>query len=736
MSNYRISSETGLYLTKGLFESLQLERDGKLSLPILSKTEEELGNTFGQLTIVPEVSMEYLSKILVLYANWNPRGADIQKICGIVNPPAPAPAPAADHPKFTAMKTMVGGFQDDLEAYRVWAEFLEGLHTATVFLVDKMKKAVNLFERFSELRQLHGILQDNVVQRDLLDISRNSLREEAKSLMEKKKGFKLQQRSFASYEPGAATKFAVVLGYAPHRLSWQNLKTAQQRGNILNCCQVGTDSEFSADELTETLDNINSVIREVSAIPAPTVLPSIAKNATLQRDADKYLAKAGEERELLASLDEVDRQMLYEDIGELEKHIHQMRLQGESVILDEDTLEALRVIKKDCTRLNVAASNLRAQAIKFEENKQIQAAKAVPNAKLVSLKGHRNWLTWRSAYAELTSGAVPENKKLSLILGSLGDPQDKKACSNQPLSAVMQYLVDKYNNLDLIVTTHIQDLLKLSRPKGDQDMIKNIQEVLGTYNLLREHNKLSRFDSGFIDTILLHTLTESEDSEYLKESLKKKRTVLSSTRLNVPQGGKDIIAASMLEDESEDVSDKREFFIEYISEKMSALRVIKSQKDLLHHRTGDKAPKGDEIKGVVSDRDALVKSTKKKKKQPTKPSTQGSGDANRADRTDQMHGPVRCVNGCEFSHMTGRGNKTLSLAFCPKFKKAEVKEREKMAAKIKDFCRTCCSPRSTHRGRSGCWIKRLCHYCKGDHSPLLCTVDDATKKAIDASLTQ
>lgn len=732
MSNDRISSETGLYLAKGLFESLQVDEDGKLSLRILSKTEEELRNTFGQLTIVPEVSMEYLSKILMLYANWNPRGADIQKICGIVNPPADPPAPA-DHPKFTAMKTMVGGFQDDLEAYRVWGEFLKGLHTASVFFVDKMKKAVNLVERFSELRQLHEILQDNVAHMDLLDISRNSLREEAKSLMEKKKEFKIQQRSFAGYEPGAATKFAVILGYAPMPLAWRTLKAAQQQGNIFACCQVGTDSEFSADELTKTLDDINIVIKEVSAIPAPT---SIAKNATLQRDADKYLAKAGEERELLASLDEVDRDALFEDIGELEKHIHQMELQGEYVTLDEDTLEALRAIKKDCTRLNVAASTLRTQAIKFEENKQIQAAKAVPNAKLVSLKGHRNWLTWRSAYAELTSGAVPENKKLSLILGSLGDPQDKKACSNQPLSAVMQYLVDKYNNLDLIVTTHIQDLLKLSRPKGDQDMIKNIQEVLGTYNLLREHNKLSRFDSGFIDTILLHTLTESEVSEYLKESLKKKRTVLSSTRLNVPQGGKDIIAASMLEDESEDVSDKREFFIEYISEKMSALRVIKSQKDLLHHRTNDKAPKEDEIKSVVSDRDALVKSTKKKKKQPAKPSTQGSGGANRADRTDQMQGPMRCVNGCEFSHMTGRGNKTLSLAFCPKFKKAEVKEREKMAAKIKDFCRTCCSPRSTHKGKSGCWIKRLCHYCKGDHSSLLCTVDDATKKAIDASLTQ
>ena len=733
MSNDRISSETGLYLAKGLFESLQVDEDGELSLRILSKTEEELRNTFGQLTIVPEVSMEYLSKILMLYANWNPRGADIQKICGIVNPPADPPAPA-DHPKFTAMKTMVGGFQDDLEAYRVWGEFLKGLHTASVFFVDKMKKAVNLVERFSELRQLHEILQDNVAHMDLLDISRNSLREEAKSLMEKKKEFKIQQRSFAGYEPGAATKFAVILGYAPVPLAWRTLKAAQQQGNIFACCQVGT--EFSADELTKTLDDINIVIKEVSAIPAPTISPSVAKNATLQRDADKYLAKAGEERELLASLDEVDRDALFEDIGELEKHIHQMRLQGECVILDEDTLEALRAIKKDCTRLNVAASTLRTQAIKFEENKQIQAAKAVPNAKLVSLKGHRNWLTWRSAYAELTSGAVPENKKLSLILGSLGDPQDKKACSNQPLSAVMQYLVDKYNNLDLIVTTHIQDLLKLSRPKGDQDMIKNIQEVLGTYNLLREHNKLSRFDSGFIDTILLHTLTESEVSEYLKESLKKKRTVLSSTRLNVPQGGKDIIAASMLEDESEDVSDKREFFIEYISEKMSALRVIKSQKDLLHHRTNDKAPKEDEIKSVVSDRDALVKSTKKKKKQPAKPSTQGSGGANRADRTDQMQGPMRCVNGCEFSHMTGRGNKTLSLAFCPKFKKAEVKEREKMAAKIKDFCRTCCSPRSTHKGKSGCWIKRLCHYCKGDHSSLLCTVDDATKKAIDASLTQ
>ena len=730
-----ITIERAIQVTQGLFKLLRLQ-DGALRLRFLQATPAEITQHFSILFPAITNNSQGLVKILDCYCNRFPRiasAANFAKFDAVLLAGAPQQQDGGEQGLSPVMKAIHDSQpnvpQDEhLEAFcQFMADMLQGAR----YLLNKLGEASAITARYRGIHKMAREVRSIRMQYGLFeDVSLTELKEKARVLLNETSKLNEDLVEFGLLTPESylydenGREYVTPLGFAPLTFAWDKLLQAADQKNALHSCQL-----YNSDEL-EDVPALVLLQEQTSEELKEIKLLKSSPGDYLKETAEKLCLKTAN----VESLSKSERTDLGCEIDKVLDEVWNLKLKSVLTLPDE-TISKLKEGRAMAKQLNEEEKTESKKKEKLEEQKAIQKIKDLGPIKQIPLVNIRGWLSWLSWYQSIVGDVdVSEIKKLSIILGSLKDQDDRKHCRNLPLNCVAKYLFEKYHKVTLIIQIYQQDMLRLQKPKDDNVMKENMRSVLASFDLLSHHNLLDKFDSGFIDSILLLVFTEKELDRFLRHKLDASEEApdLSSTRVQA-----DVDASTLLDKTTIDLDfqietaeEKRTFFIKYMRKKLNALRHIEEQRILLRQRGGEQPLR--EKWGKKNGKEENIKKTafhdKNHGKKFSNQKDRAPGRASFADGDKRNQG-YRCLAGCSVTHHTKKGIPTKSLAYCAKFLKADEKEREAIVRKIPDFCRLCCNKKESHRGKQSCWYQKACYFCrKNDHSPLLCTNISAEEK--------
>ena len=729
MAARTMTIDQALKITKGLFELTQARGDGSLKFIFLQSSREKIGELFGEYYTEATNDLDTLIRILSDYVNKFPRvtgSSTFSKFDTNLGAKAPdAKEEDRDDPKLTAIHGLEGHPSEHLEAFRI---YIRKLFLAGEFLAKKYTDGKEIIVIYRELLTKVRSLKSKRIQFGLFDIDIEELRQLARGLLTASDDWLDKLETFGKFRPesyftndASGVRYAQMLGFEEKQFSWTGLVEGVDRKEVLKICQAFDKTAFAEEQSIINLSElINTELNEVKNLKATNY-------NHLMSSCDELLSR----NDHLETLSTEERLDFCNEITAIEKEIWRLKLSGDSVDEGlENKLSTLKQARAQARHLNEEDRTTTKSALKLEEALKLQRVKDTGVVKQKPLDGLKSWLSWLHWYQSLVRDIeIPDIKKLTLILGSLKDKEDKLRCQHQPLTTVEKFLREKYHKPSLIITSYMQEILSLPKPKTDEDMENNISRVLSIFDLLSFHKLLEFFDSGYIDNIMLHTFTEREMERFLRKKLEDTAADspgLSSTRLEAE-------AAASLENTRIDqdlmmstAEEKREYFMNYIRKKLNVLRHVKEEKQLLKQRAGVDREGGRKEKSEVK-KTNLGARPKDKKQQP-----QGKKEERTQVNTSGQSSFTCLMPSCSRMHKTKFGKNTQSLAFCPDFLKASDKEKDAIASKIPDLCHVCLNKRTSHRGKPGCFITKPCWLCnKAGHSSLMCrtlTEEERRKK--------
>lgn len=759
----RLTSEQGVTLLQGLWELVSEEGEAGLKFNFLTSSREVLTDKFKSIWTSCSPTFKDMGAVLGTFTDGLPRfnTADKVTIARLLDPPDEPPE-GEIAPKIKAMSRHQQVDDSPDHHLETVKSFFQGLRLTADYCVKKYGDASSLVNSFAQLAINLDDLHERRVTAAIMQTDQSSLEVAAKALLAEKRRFTTGLKTYGEveledyFDEGVIQQYAAILGLQESGFAWQQLKQAVSSKSYLQACQVFENVNFNAEAAFKT--TFDGILKEVTCINETSTSQADSatehKNKYINESVDALLEAIGEDSEAqLELLDAVELQDKVDRTSDLIKEIKKMRLDGIEVDLSQQKLDSLSSLKLESQRKLLQVRKQEKKDIKDAEFVRQEEARAVPAGKLPPLIGIRSWLPFLAAYKQLTNSSINETKKLNLIMNAL-NKDDRAACTDQPLPAVQQYLMQKYHDTSLIVQTLMTDALGMSKPRSDAEMEANLLSVLKTFDICSHHGILSHFDSTFADSILVLLFTDRELHKFLEKKAADARP-LSSSRLSLNGGaagggaaGVDVLhASSIAGDEAETAEEKRDYLIKYCRVKLDSLRSIASQKKLLHQRTGDKPKKTWEKKSELRCDEVKKTDRKESKKKSRFPPPRGQPAGQPPDKaaaatprhtatkddtpaTQQF----RCLAGCVVAHQTKRGFLSQSLALCPKFLALTVQEQDKLVSQIPKFCKICVAPKSSHRGHTGvCWITSKCRYC-GDptHNGILCREKSREeKKEID-----
>ena len=720
MTTRSLTVDQALKITKGLFELIQQQGDGSLQFKFLQSSREKIKGLFGEYYTEATNDLDSFIRILSDYVNKFPRVTGSSTFSKFdINLGARGPDAKEedrDDPRLTAIHGLEGHPTEHLEACRI---YLRKLFLAGEFLAKKYEDGKEVIMVYRELLTKVRSLKSKRIQFGLFDIDIEELRRIARELIIESDAWLEKLENFGRLEPGnyfsngeSGVRYAKMLGFQEKQFNWAQLIEAVDQKQVLNMCQTFEKTAFAEEQgILNLSELINAELAEVKNLKATNF-------SHLEATADELLARSDH----LETLTTEERMDFCNEITAVEKEIWKLKLNGDSVDQQlEDKLNTLKQGRAQARQLNLEDKTTAASALKLEEALKLQRVKDTGIVKQKPLEGLKSWLSWLHWYQSMVKDIeIPDIKKLSLILGSLREKEDKRRCEHQPLETVEKYLMEKYHKPSLIITTYMQEILSLPKPKTDEDMESNISKVLSIFDLLSFHKLLDFFDSGYIDNIMLHTFNDRELERYLRRKLEDTdadKPELSSTRLHAE-------GATSLENTRIDqelmmgtAEEKRDYFTTYIRKKLNVLRHIKEEKNLLKQRSGGEQQGGKERR---YGRNEVKKTQAGTSEKPQ--GRQGGRSQGFTQRKPTGDASLKClVETCNKFHKTKLGKSTSSLAYCPEFLKANDAGREVIVSKITDLCHICLSKKSFHRGKTTCFITKPCWLCnKAGHSSLMC----------------
>ena len=711
MTTRTMTVDQALKITKGLFALIEQQGDGSLQFKFLQVTKEKIQELFGEYYTEASNNISTLIKVLSDFVNKFPRitgSSTFSKFdTNLGAKPPDAQEGTQDDPRLRAIHGLEGHPNDHLEAARI---YFRKLFLAGEFLAKKYEDGEEVVKEYRKLLSKARLLKSKRIQFDLFDITIEELRQVARELLVESDAWFDKLETFGKLHAGnyfsnseTGIRYALMLGYEEKPFDWDQLVEGVDEQQAFNMCQAFERTAFTEEQSIINLSElINTELIEVKKLKT-------TNQTYLVNLADELIART-DHLETFGTEERVDYS---NEISSIEKEIWKLKLDGVSVDQYlEDKMNTLKQGRAQARKMNEEDKTTAASALKLEEALKLQRVKDTGIVKQKPLEGLKSWLSWLHWYQNMVKDIdIPDIKKLSLILGSLRDKEDKNRCQHQPLETVEKYLMEKYHKPSLIITTYMQEILSLPKPKTDEDMESNISKVLSIFDLLSFHKLLDFFDSGYIDNITLHTFNDRELERYLRHKLEdqeKESPGLSSTRLQAEQIGTSLentkIDQELMMGTAEE---KRDYFTTYIRKKLNVLRHIKEEKNLLKQRSGSEREGGKERrfgKNEVKKTQAGASEKNQKPQGRQRGGSQGSPQAKPIGESS-----FKClVENCSKSHKTKLGKRTQSLAFCPEFLKSNDKEREAIVAKITDLCHICLSKKSFHRGKGTCFITKAC----------------------------
>ena len=371
---------------------------------------------------------------------------------------------------------------------------------------------------------------------------------------------------------------------------------------------------------------------------------------------------------------------------------------------------------------------------RLEENaskaKREEISRSMPRLVLPDLLDGSNFMGWSSMFEIINKHAGTSEsaqiRMMGMVKMSLKNDEDKKAALTiYTLPNLIDYLTKKYvSNANLTQDT-LKKVLSFEQPKTLVQSLSNMLEIQKALNCIKAANLTSKLSLEMLSQLEFGSFTYKGLEDYLKDEAKANRTdPLSSTVLDTPSevNPLDITTAIQKEAGKEELDNRREYFIHYLTEQTGVLRKVINTKKDHEARYGKKSPKAAR-KGSPKNKRKVEESRMfmyDQKQAPERHFQRGKGQSQSKGGThsgfsyDKNNVPPSkpCPFQCSLKvHWYGSG------AFCRDFKKMDVEARN--AAVIKYYICKKCLKKVTHKPDSPCKAPN-CSNCQAAHHPLLC----------------